>query len=58
MVLMQFVLILMLYLVEKEKIHCPRILQFLLYLILLGNAAVTADVFSLPGLPFLPCYHA
>lgn len=48
----------MLYQVEIEKIHCSRICKFLLYLILIGNVAVIAGVFSLAGLPFFPCYHA
>lgn len=55
---MQFVLILMLHQVEEEKIHCSRMLRILLYLIPIGNVAGIDGVFSLPGLPFLPCYHA
>lgn len=55
---MQFVLILMFYQLEEEKIHCSRILRVLLYSILIGTVVAIDGVFSLPGLPFLPCYHA
>lgn len=46
---MQFVLISMSYQAEEEKVHCPRVPGFLLYLIPVGNAAGIDGVFSLPG---------